>query len=63
MRPQLRFAPLREEDKHPHMLMVLGLMEKKLTEPRLEKHGFQSLKTPCHLSPPPTCYKLLTEHF
>ena len=27
MRPPLRFAPLRGEDKYPRMLMVLGLME------------------------------------
>ena len=27
------FAPIRGENKYPHMLMVLGLMEKDLKEP------------------------------
>ena len=40
----VRSAP--EEEKYPHMLMILGLMEL-----RLKKNGFQLLKTLCYLSP------------
>ena len=31
-------------------------------EPRFKKRGFKSLKTPCHLSPPPMRYEWLTRH-